>query len=88
MGERLEREEQMKDLIDNLNLWAESYKGKPISLSLFRAATILRVLEEERDDTRELLRQTQELCHEYLDAKIKAERELAKAKEELTMLEE
>jgi hypothetical protein len=45
----------IKDLIENLNLWAERYKGKPISLSLFRAVTILRELEQERDETRVLL---------------------------------
>jgi hypothetical protein len=38
-------------------------------------------LEHERDELRELLRQTQELCHEYLDAKIKAEQECDEALE-------
>jgi len=44
----------IKDLIENLNLWSERYKGKPISLSLFRAVTILRELERERDEAKEL----------------------------------
>jgi len=44
----------IKDLIENLNLWSERYKGKPISLSLFRAVTILREFERERDEAREV----------------------------------
>jgi hypothetical protein len=40
-----------------------------------------RSLELELNELRELLGQTQELCHEYLDAKIKAERERDKALE-------
>ena len=40
----------IKDLIENLNLWAERYSGKPISLTLFRAAAILGELERRRDE--------------------------------------
>lgn len=32
-------------LIENLTLWAKAYRGKPISLSLFRAVTILGIIE-------------------------------------------
>jgi len=46
----------IKDLIENLNLWAEKYSGKPISLTLFRAAAILGELERRRDEARKHLR--------------------------------
>ena len=45
-------------------------------------------LECERDELRELLRQTQELCHEYLDAKIKTERERIEAQDTVERLTE
>ena len=44
----------IKDLIENMNLWADEYRGKPISLSLFRAAMILAELERERDKLRRM----------------------------------
>jgi hypothetical protein len=47
-----------------------------------------RSLELERNELRELLRQTQELCHEYLDAKIKAERERIEAEDTVDRLTE
>ena len=40
----------INDLMENLNLWAEEYKGKPISLSLFRTITILKELEREKNE--------------------------------------
>jgi len=42
---------------------------------------LCRRLEQERDEARQFLRQTQELCQEYLDAKIKAENENKKLRE-------
>ena len=40
----------------------------------------------ERDEARDFLLQTQELCHEYLDAKIKVDRERDEARELLRIL--
>jgi len=50
-------------------------------------AEFARKLERERDEARKFLRQTQELCHEYLDAKITAERERDEAREEVRLLQ-
>lgn len=43
----------IKDLIENLNLWAERYSGKPISLTLFRSSAILGELERRLAEARE-----------------------------------
>jgi ABC-type transporter Mla subunit MlaD len=58
----------IKDLIENLNLWAESYSGKPISHSLFDAAAILGELERRRDEAREAMREAWLAMDELVDA--------------------
>jgi hypothetical protein len=78
----------IKDLIENLNSWAEEYKGKPISLSLFRVATILRELEQERDEARDTVERLTEHGLDLLDENRLLKHNLAKAKEMLTMWEE
>jgi hypothetical protein len=53
----------IKDLIENLNLWAERYSGKPISLTLFRSSAILGELERRRDEAREKIKnQAERIC--------------------------
>lgn len=69
----------IKDLIENLNLWAERYSGKPISLTLFRAAAILGELERRRDEARKHLKEIEEYGTEEINAAIDLRRNLAQA---------
>jgi hypothetical protein len=69
----------IKDLIENLNLWAESYSGKPISHSLFRAAAMLGELERRRDEARKHLKEIEEYGTEEINAAIDLRRNLAQA---------
>jgi hypothetical protein len=66
----------MRDPQDTKYVWDEE-NFKIIESSISTA------LESKLVDTRKFLRQTQELCHEYLDAKITAERERDEARAEL-----
>lgn len=40
----------LRELAENLQLWGTEYVGKPVSLSLFRGAAILREVADRRED--------------------------------------
>jgi len=90
LNERPTPETDAETMSDGVETLTNQSDSTALYQKLCDAVYEIQGLRRERDGAREFLRQTQELCHQYLNAKIKAERErdAAKLRAELDQLKE